>query len=323
MRIAFFTFLIAMAAVALITPTVRAFAIRMGVMDQPDERRVHDRPTPRWGGIAIYAGFWLAVIPIALWLNLWSNALTAILVVGTIIALAGMYDDRYQLSAFQQMVVLLGAGIVLTTLFGIRIEGVTNPLIPLTPGEYRPEYWIPLGVWSVPVTVLWVFVVTKTVDAIDGLDGLAAGVTAISASTLTLMAVSEKQLAIAIPAAALAGACVGFLRHNINPASIFMGTVGAQFIGFVLATLAVVGTFKVAATISVLVPLLVLGVPLFDAFFVVSRRVLAGQPVHKADKRHFHHWLVTHLGHRRAVVVIWAIGALFSVVAFTLYRMTR
>ncbi|MER3473239.1 MAG: undecaprenyl-phosphate alpha-N-acetylglucosaminyl 1-phosphate transferase [Armatimonadota bacterium] len=322
MRIAFFTFLIAMIATALITPAVRAFAIRMGVMDQPDERRVHREPTPRWGGIALYIGFWLAVIPFVFWLRIWSNALTAILVLGTVIALVGMYDDKYPVSPFWQMAVLLSAGVGLT-LFGIRIEGITHPLAPLMPSEYRPEYWLPLGLWSVPVTALWVFVVTKTVDSIDGLDGLAAGVTTISASTLTLMAVSEKQMAIAVPSAALAGACVGFLRHNINPASIFMGTVGAQFIGFVLATLAVVGTFKVAAAISVLVPLLVLGVPFFDAFFVVSRRVLARQPLHKADMRHFHHWLVGRVGHRRAVMVIWAIGLVFSAAALTIYRLTR
>jgi len=321
-RVALFAFIIAMIIATLVTPAVRTFAIRMGVIDQPDERRVHRKPTPRWGGIAIYVAFWTAVVLISLWLGTWSNALTAILVLGTVIALFGMVDDRYQLSPLWQMLILLGAGVALT-LFGIRIEGVTHPFAPLMPGEYRPEYWVPLGLWSVPVTALWVFVVTKTVDAIDGLDGLAAGVTAISASTLTLMAVSEKQPAIAIPAAALAGACVGFLRHNINPASIFMGTVGAQFIGFVLATLAIVGTFKVAATISVLVPLLVLGVPFFDAFFVVSRRVLARQPLHKADMRHFHHWLVGRLGHRRAVVVIWCIGLLFGAAAFTLYRMTR
>ncbi len=296
--------------------------MRMGVIDQPDARRVHRQPTPRWGGIAIYLAFWAVVIPLELWLGRWNNTLTALLLVGTGIALLGMVDDKRQLSALWQMVALLGAGVALT-LFGIRIEGVTHPLAPLMSGDYRPEYWVPLGMWSVPVTALWVFVVTKTVDAIDGLDGLAAGVTAISATTLTLMAVLEGQLAIAVLAAALAGACVGFLRHNINPASIFMGTVGAQFIGFVLATLAIVGTFKLAATISVLVPLLVLGVPFFDAFFVVSRRALARQPLHKADTRHFHHWLVGRLGHRRAVMVIWGIGLVFSVAAFTLYRLTR
>ncbi len=322
MRVAVFTFLIAMAVTVLLTPAVRMFATRMGVIDQPDERRVHRKPTPRWGGIAIYVGFWAAVVPMTLWLHTWSNALTAILVLGTVIALFGMYDDKHQAPPLWQMVVLLGAGVALTW-FGIRIAGITHPFAPLMPGQYRPEYWVPLGLWSVPVTALWVFVVTKTVDAIDGLDGLAAGVAAISASTLTLMAVSERQMGIAVPAAALAGACVGFLRHNINPASIFMGTVGAQFIGFVLATLAVVGTFKVAAAVSVLVPLLVLGVPFLDAFFVVSRRILARQPLHKADMRHLHHWLVGRLGHRRAVIVIWGIGLVFSAAAFTLYRMTR
>ncbi|MCS7310366.1 MAG: undecaprenyl/decaprenyl-phosphate alpha-N-acetylglucosaminyl 1-phosphate transferase [Armatimonadetes bacterium] len=322
MRVALFAFFVAAVLAALITPAVRALAIRMGVIDQPDERRVHCQPTPRWGGIAIYLAFWAVVIPLELWMGRWSHTLTALLVIGTGIALLGMLDDKRHLSPLWQMVTLLGAGVALT-LFGIRIEGVTHPLAPIMPGDYRPEYWVPLGMWSVPVTALWVFVVTKTVDAIDGLDGLAAGVAAISATTLTLMAVLEEQLAIAVLAAALAGACVGFLRHNINPASIFMGTVGAQFIGFVLATLAIVGTFKVAATISVLVPLLVLGVPFFDAFFVVSRRVLARQPLHKADMRHFHHWLVGRLGHRRAVMVIWAIGLVFSAAAFTLYRLTR
>lgn len=164
MRVAFLAFIIAMIVAVLVTPAVRAFATRMGVIDQPDERRVHREPTPRWGGIAIYLAFWAAAVPISLWLGIWSNALTAILVLGTIIALFGMVDDKYQITPLWQMVILLGAGVGLT-LFGIRIEGVTHPLAPLMPGDYRPEYWVPLGVWSVPVTALWTFVVTKTVDA--------------------------------------------------------------------------------------------------------------------------------------------------------------
>lgn len=322
MQILVITFLVAVAVAITVTPVVRQLAVRLGAIDLPDERRMHQRPTPRWGGMAIYLGFWGAVAVSALWSRSWSPVWSALLVLGTIVAVFGMIDDKRHLPAHWQMLVLLSLGVALS-LFGIRIEGVTHPLAPLVRKEYLPQYWLPLGYWSLPVTALWVFVITKTVDAIDGLDGLAAGVATISAITLTLMAVLERQMEIAIASAALAGACVGFLRYNVNPASIFMGTVGAQFIGFVLATLAIAGTFKVAATVSVLVPLLVLGVPLFDAFFVVSRRLMAGEPIHKADKRHFHHWLVTKLGHRRAVIAIWGIGVMFSAAAFALYRIAR
>jgi UDP-GlcNAc:undecaprenyl-phosphate GlcNAc-1-phosphate transferase len=173
-------------------------------------------------------------------------------------------------------------------------------------------------------TLFWVGLVTKTVDAIDGLDGLAAGVCAISASTLALMAHAANQPSIAVLAAACVGACVGFLRHNYNPAKIFMSTVGAQFLGLMLAAISIMGAFKIAAAISVLIPVLALGVPIFDYGFVLFRRARSGAPLTAADRRHLHHRLLDRgLSQRQAVWVIYGATAVLCTVALLVFTASR
>lgn len=297
----------------LLTPAVRALAINKGAIDDPnaDDRRVHKDPTPRWGGIAIYAGVLLALAllwPFAFPGNGVPKYLLGILLVGLFIVVMGALDDVKQYSAKIQALGLLIAGVAIQFFHDDhgRIQ-MASLGIPFSHGQY-----ITFGMWAIPITAIYIFVVSKTMDTIDGIDGLAAGIAAIGAMTLALLA-KGLQPAVALIAAATAGAALGFLRHNYNPAKIFMGTGGAQFLGFVLACLSIVGALKTAATVSVLVPLFAFGVPMVDAVNVVLRRVANGDPITQADKRHLHHQLL-HKGltQRQAVLVLYAAAAAMS-----------
>jgi UDP-GlcNAc:undecaprenyl-phosphate/decaprenyl-phosphate GlcNAc-1-phosphate transferase len=223
---------------------------------------------------------------------------------------------------------MIGAGVILVT-FGVRIEGLTNPLGWLTGSKSNPlEHWVPLNVGiSVFLTILWVFIVTKTVDAIDGVDGLASGVCAISAATLALMSAqirTPEGPTLALMSGAIAGACLGFLRHNYYPSKIIMGTIGAWVLGIVLASISILGAFKAAAVVSVLVPVLVLGVPIFDFSHVLARRALERAPLTQADKRHLHHRLLERGWNTKQVVwFIYGVAAVFCACALILFRAGR
>lgn len=326
--------LIAACVTAGVTPFVQRWSEKMGVVDQPDARRVNTTPKPRAGGIAIYLGFVAAVVFTVTWRhyaragqNTWTPQVTGILLATTFIAIAGLIDDFKNLSAKWQALAMIFAALVLVA-FGIRIEGIANPLALFGGGENLAQHWYPLGVGvSIFVTVVWVFVVTKTVDAIDGVDGLASGVCAISAATLALMSAqlhTKEGPTLALISSAVVGACLGFLRHNYHPSRIIMGTIGAQALGLVLAAISILGAFKVAAAVSVLVPVLVLGVPLFDYTHVLARRLLAGAPLTQADKRHLHHRLLERgWGQRQVVWFIYSVAFVLCVAAFALFRISR
>lgn len=321
-------FLVAMAVTSVMTPLALKLAVRLGAIAVPRSRDVHTEPMPRLGGIAIYCGILAATLVtvtarhfITHGTHGWTGHLAGVLLAGTLIAVLGVIDDLRDLKPLYQAAGIVAAGCVLV-LFGVRIEGITNPLLAQTPGSWR---WIELPAWmSVGATLFWVFVVTKTVDAIDGLDGLAAGVCAISAGTLALLAAASHQPegpAVALLAASVAGSCVGFLKYNRYPARIFMSTVGAQFLGLMLASISILGTFKIAAAISVLVPLLVLGVPIFDYAAVLIRRLLNRAPLTVGDRRHLHHRLLERgLTHRQAVWVIYGCTALLCAAALLIFR---
>jgi UDP-GlcNAc:undecaprenyl-phosphate GlcNAc-1-phosphate transferase len=332
----FAAFLIAMGVTWLTTPWVGKLAVRFGAVAVPRARDVHETPTPRWGGIAIYFGVVVAALVGITARHIishgefgWNRHLVGILLAGTFIGLFGLLDDLKDLRAVWQILGIGIAGAILVA-FGVRIEGLTNPFVVTKPGVWSPAQW--LALWypvSAGLTLAWVFVVTKTVDAIDGLDGLAAGVCAIAAATLALLAAASgfrnpEGPALAIFAAAVVGACVGFLRHNYNPARIFMSTVGAQFLGLTLAALSILGTFKIAAAISVAVPLLVLGVPIFDYFIVLAKRIAHRAPLTAADNRHFHHRLLERgLSKQQAVWVIYACTAMLCVAAIVIFKVSH
>jgi UDP-GlcNAc:undecaprenyl-phosphate GlcNAc-1-phosphate transferase len=324
----------------LLTPLVKRLATGAGVVRAPRARDAHQKPTPLWGGLAMFAGFIATVLLMRLFTGdslavarSGEHPILGILAGGTLIAVVGLLDDKYDLSAKAQIAGLLLGGL-LAALLGVRINGITNPFVPLDPaGGYTFQNYYDLhghrllGVpLSYPVTMIWVFLVAKTFDFLDGLDGLAAGVCAISATTMGLLAAAQGDSAVALLAAALVGACVGFLRHNYNPASIFMGTIGAQFLGFVLAALAVVGAFKIPAAISVFIPLLVLGVPVFDGLFVIAKRLWLRQDPTLPDRTsHIHHRLRNRgLSTRQTVWAIYGLTASFCLLALLLaWKFTR
>ena len=320
--------LIALVVSWFLTPHVRNLAIRQGAVDDPklDNRRVHKEPIPRWGGLAIYAGILLSLgvtLPFAFPSGTpFPMYLIGMLVISGVLVVAGALDDLYQYKARIQMAVLLGAGVAVQ-FFASDVAGKVQKVQVLTLGvPLSPQgTYIALGLAAIPLTAFYIFIVTKTMDTIDGIDGLAAGIAAIAAGTLVLIAAYSGQPRVALVAAAIAGAALGFLRHNYNPAKIFMGTGGAYVLGFMLACLPIVGALKTAAAVSLLLPVLVFGVPIFDAFFVIVRRMASGEPITQADKRHLHHTLLGKgLSQRQAVWVLYAAAAALCAVALVVVR---
>jgi UDP-GlcNAc:undecaprenyl-phosphate GlcNAc-1-phosphate transferase len=319
----------------LVTPSVRRWSEKMGAVDQPEARRINTAPMPRAGGIAIFLGFLIAVVLTVTGRHFarsgqhtWTMQVLGVLLAATWLAIAGLVDDFKNLAARWQALAIILAGLILVA-FGVRIEGITNPLGSTLGGKYDPLVnWHTLSIGaSIFLTVLWVFIVTKTVDAIDGVDGLAAGVCAISAATLALMAAqlhTPEGPTLALIAAAIVGACLGFLRHNYHPAKIIMGTIGAWVLGLVLAAISIMGAFKVAAAVSVLVPVLVLGVPIFDYIHVLTRRLLARAPLTAADKRHLHHRLLARGWNQKQVVwFIYSVAIVLCITALALFQVGR
>ncbi len=313
-------FALALAIAYALTPWVRTLAFKYRAVAIPRDRDVHKEPLPRWGGLAMVGAFLLTLGLVYVYIAThrhvfpWNGhqlrQFEGVLIAATLVALIGTLDDKFEMSAAWQSLGLIAAGIVLVS-FGVRIEGITNPFahasVPPPRHGYDPATWLPLPAWfSSVATVVWVFGVAKTVDFLDGLDGLAAGVCAIIA-------------------AALVGGCLGFLRYNYNPATIIMGTVGAQFLGFVLAAIAIIGTVKIPMAISVALPVLVLGVPIFDGIRVVTQRTINRTPAYLPDKSsHIHHVLINRgLSQKRAVWVIYALTAGLCAVALLLFHVAE
>ncbi|MGI6296311.1 MAG: glycosyltransferase family 4 protein [Armatimonadota bacterium] len=293
-----------------LTPIVWRFARSKGIVANPGGRRVHAMPTPLMGGLAMYAGFIVAIAVAVIASNKVnvSPQAAGILIGGTIVALVGVLDDKYELPGWVQAGAILFAALILS-LFKVRILGIVSPI--------RIEF----GLWSIPVTMIWVLMVTKAVDCMDGLDGLAAGISAIAAATLVLMAAHFPGRAMsAAMAAALFGAALGFLRFNYPPAKVFMGTIGAQFLGFTLASISILGTLKITALLAVAVPILILAVPLFDTTFVVLKRAASGKGIGEADTTHLHHRLVKKgLSHRQVIWCIYGLTAVCCSIAYWLF----
>ena len=297
------------------TPYVRRLALAKGAVDDPkrDERRIHVNPTPKWGGLALYLGITLSIIAILVSYfgeNPFPPYIVSMIIGSTFVLVVGTLDDLYHFSAKIQALFLLALGFGVQYFSGpdypLQIKGVEFPLFFTA---VKSSVWIPFHALSWPFTALYILVVTKTMDTIDGLDGLAAGIAMIAAVTLTILGIIGLELRMAVLAAATAGAAAGFLRYNFNPAKIFVGTGGSQLLGFILACMSIIGAFKAATAIAMVVPLFIFGVPLFDAALVVIRRLLARQPVTQGDKRHIHHTLISYgLSQRQAVMILYLIA---------------
>ena len=302
--------LVAAALVSLIsTPVVRSLAFRIGAVDVPrDGRRMHDHPIPRMGGLAIFFGFILSVL---LFLPL-SEQLRSMLMGAVIIVILGIFDDIYALSARLKFCVQIIAALV-AVLGGNRIFGLSNINI-----FSSDPYW-ELGWLSIPISVLWIVGITNAVNLIDGLDGLACGVSTISSMTLLVIALNVAEPDVAVLTAALAGACIGFLPYNLNPARIFMGDTGSTFLGFVLAVVSIQGLFKFYTIISFAAPFLMLGLPIFDTCFAILRRVSKGQSPMAPDRGHIHHRLIDMgFSQKQAVAMLYVISAILGLSAVVL-----
>ncbi|MDO8914798.1 MAG: MraY family glycosyltransferase [Coriobacteriia bacterium] len=292
-----------------LTPLVRGLSARLGLLDAPGGRRVHTREVSRLGGAAIFGGFCAAMTVqylgerFAGWGAVfardgWPLAGTF---AGMIVIMAvGLWDDVRPIPPGVKLAgQIVAASLPLAA--GLRVDYVGNPF---------GGGLIQLGLLGIPVTLAWIVGFTNVINLIDGLDGLAAGVTAIAALSFLVLAAQMNQLAAAVLAAALIGACIGFLRYNFHPASIHMGDSGAMFLGFTLSTLALQGVMKSVAAITLLVPLLVIGVPVFDTLSAIIRRTRHGRPIQEADDGHIHHRLLRRgLSHRQTVLVIYVWSA--------------
>jgi len=296
------------------TPLVKVLSVKMGAVDVPkDGRRMHDHPIPRMGGLAIFFGFLFAIL---LFVPL-DTEKKGMLLGAVVIVVLGVLDDKYALPAKPKFLVQIIAALI-AVLAGNRIEVLSNPNI------FSPNPVWQLGWLSYPVTVIWIVAITNAVNLIDGLDGLACGVSTISAATMLIIALLlvrelDSELDVAVMMAALVGACVGFLPYNFNPAKIFMGDTGATFLGFIMATASVEGMFKQYTIISFVVPFLMLGLPIFDVCFAVVRRVSHGQSPMQPDRGHVHHRLIDMgFSQKQAVGVLYVISAILGLSAVVL-----
>ena len=306
-----FAFIVSFAFTFATTPLVRRFAFKIGAIDIPkDNRRMHKKPTPRIGGLAIIFGFTVATLCFAQP----SRQLYGTLAGAAIIAVMGVIDDCKNLPAKLKFVIQIIAALVVVFAGDIKIDVFTNPnFLSDNPYWVLPE-WL-----SVTLTVIWIVFITNAVNFIDGLDGLAAGVSAIMSISLVFISIRVGEYSIAILGIALMGSCFGFLPFNFNPAKIFMGDTGSTFLGFLLATWSIQGVFKSYAVISFAVPLLILGLPLFDALFAMIRRILRGQSPMTADRGHLHHRLVDMgFSQKQTVFILYAISGVLGITAVLL-----
>ena len=304
-------FAVALVASLGLTPGVRRLALRVGMVDHPNARKVHVTPMPLMGGLAIYLGFVLAVL-----VSLGSGAraeILAIVAAGTLLAVVGMLDDRGLLHHQIKLMVAMPAAALILMVAGIRSHVVSH----LFPG--------PASIWiDVALTVFWVVGITASFSILDHMDGLCAGAATVSAACITLLAVSTGQVLVATLGAAAFGASLGFLHWNFNPAKIFMGDGGAMFLGFLMATLGLKLRFMdMPQATSWMVPVLALGIPVLDTTLVIVSRSRRGLiPFAAPGKDHAAHRLSNlGLGQRGAVLALYGWGGVFGLAAFWMTRL--
>ncbi len=290
------------------TPMVISLAHKVGAIDVPkDKRRVHKKPTPLMGGLAIFYGFVVSVICFATI----DKEVMGILVGCVIVVTTGIIDDITDMKAIVKLLCqILAAAVVVYS--GVRIEHFANPFTQWFGAPYIVmDYWV-----SCAVTIFWIVGICNAVNLIDGLDGLAVGVSSIASIALLTLTLISENLNVAIITAAVAGAGFGFLPYNFNPAKIFMGDTGALFLGFILACISVQGMLKMSAVITFAAPILILGLPIFDTVFAILRRLLTGKSPMQPDRGHLHHRLLDMgFSQRRVVAILYTLTAVLCMTA--------
>jgi len=285
------------------TPLVRILALKIKAIDRPDARKVHNGIMPRLGGLAICLAFWAGIL---LTQEL-SREIVGLLSGGVLIALIGIIDD---IKGVSPKIKLAGQVIAASVAIagGIRVDFITNPFAGVIGLNF-----LGFEIFSFLLTIIWIIGITNAINLIDGLDGLAAGVSAIAAITLGIVSILEGNQAVAGLAFLLAASILGFLKYNFHPAQLFMGDTGSLFLGFNLATIAVIGLTKSATVISLFLPVVILGIPIADTFFAIVRRYYNGKPIFSPDKDHLHHRLLAlGLSHKHTVLAIYGVSVVLG-----------
>ncbi|TDL32600.1 undecaprenyl/decaprenyl-phosphate alpha-N-acetylglucosaminyl 1-phosphate transferase [Jeotgalibacillus sp. S-D1] len=292
----------------ILTPIVKRFSIAIGATDTPDARKVHNKIMPRMGGLAIFISFIIGI----LFVYPEGQYTWPIIVGASIIILTGALDDLFQLPPKLKVLGQLVAALTVILWGGVQVEFINLPF------GGKLEF----GYLAIPLTLLWIIGITNAINLIDGLDGLAAGVSSIALITISGMAVIMGDGYVAIFGSILAASTIGFLLYNFHPAKIFMGDTGSLFLGFMISVLALLG-FKNITVISFLIPILILGVPISDTFFAIIRRIVNKKPISAPDKSHLHHCLLkAGFSHKETVLVIYGIATMFSMSAFIFSQST-
>ena len=297
-----------------ITPLVIKFAVRFGFVDIPkDNRRIHVKPMPRIGGLAMVIAMYVALfVYYGLTKNIdgiaFDKRFVGFFLGSFVIALMGFIDDAITLKARYKAIFQLLAAVLLY-IFEVRISGIKIPFIHTD--------IIDFGWLDFPVTLIWILGVTNALNLIDGLDGLSAGIASISAVALLIIFVATSvSLEAIVITAVLVGATLGFLPYNFNPAKTFMGDVGSNYLGFTLATVSIMGFAKGYTMIAIIAPILAMGVPLFDTIFAMLRRIAKGQPPLRPDGAHIHHRLIKRgFTQRQSVLILYSITSICCIIA--------
>lgn len=296
---------VAFVASILLTPLVKRLAFRIGAVDKPNYRKVHNHVMPRLGGLAIFIAFLIGIVVAQPTMD---KSMIAILIGGFVIIVTGVLDDMLEISPKAKLIGQTVAAAIVIFFGGVEIDFIN---LPFFDGKLN------FGYLSIPLTLIWIIGITNAINLIDGLDGLAAGVSTIALITLAAMAFIMSNAFVLVMALILAASTCGFLFYNFHPAKIFMGDTGALFLGFMISVLALLG-FKNITFVSLVVPIIMLGVPISDTFFAIVRRLLNKQPPFSPDKSHLHHRLMS-IGftHRQTVLLIYGIAAMFGLAAIT------
>lgn len=284
------------------TPIVRVLAFKIGAIDIPkDDRRMHKKPIPRIGGLAIFLGFFIT----CLFFCEFSRELFLMLLGGMLIVILGIVDDVKSINPFVKLFFQLAIAAI-PVIGGIRIQYF-----------HIGEKYLFLGLWAIPVTIIWMAALMNAINLIDGLDGLSCGVSTISSiSILAVIIIQGGEFSSALITIILIGACFGYLPFNRNPARIFMGDTGSLFLGYTLSLISIEGMFKMHTVISMIVPLIIFALPLFDTIFAIVRRLLAGKSPFSADRGHLHHRFID-MGftQKETVKILYAICGILGLVA--------
>ncbi len=293
------------------TPYAKRLAVRCNCLDVPDgKRKMHDVPIPYFGGLSIFFGFGISALAFSL---LWTGCvpvdIAVMLIGGACISFVGILDDMYDVRATYKLVAQIAVA-AFTAYFGGAIEYTTIL-----------GFSIRLGIFAFPVTVLWIVLIINAVNLIDGLDGLASGVSALESFALLITSLVMGNPACALTSAALCGAVLGFLPYNSNRASIFMGDAGAMLIGYIMACISVFGLFKSQALFSIVVPALIFALPIMDTVVAFFRRICKGQNPFRADRQHLHHKLLdSGFDARQSVIAIYVASAVFCIASILYMR---